>query len=85
KADWLDGRWSSISTTDDEAERRGNTGVELERLKRIGTRITTLPADFNAHRTVAKLLEKRREMVDTEKGVDWGMAEHLAFGTLVKE
>ena len=84
KADWLDGRWSSIGLADDEA-RRGNTGVELERLKRIGARITTLPSDFHAHKTVAKLLEKRREMVDTESGVDWSMAEHLAFGTLVKE
>jgi 2-oxoglutarate dehydrogenase E1 component len=84
KADWLDGRWSTMSLADDEA-RRGETGVELERLKRIGARITTLPSDFRAHRTVAKLLEKRREMVDTEQGVDWGMAEHLAFGTLVKE
>ena len=83
KADWLDGRWATIAPAD-EAE-RAETGVELERLKRIGTRITTLPSDFHAHKTVVKLLEKRREMVDTEQAVDWGMAEHLAFGTLVKE
>jgi 2-oxoglutarate dehydrogenase E1 component len=84
KADWLDGRWASMSLADDEAN-RGDTGVEIERLKRIGARITTLPADFNAHKTVVRLLDKRREMVDTETGVDWAMAEHLAFGTLVKE
>jgi 2-oxoglutarate dehydrogenase E1 component len=84
KADWLDGRWSTMSLADDEA-RRGDTGVDRERLKRIGARITTLPSDFTAHKTVARLLDKRREMVDSEKGVDWAMAEHLAFGTLVKE
>ena len=84
KADWLDGRWSNIGHADDEA-RRGDTGVDLERLQRIGVRTTTLPADFHAHKTVAKLVEKRREMVDTGVGVDWSMAEQLAFGTLVKE
>jgi len=84
KADWLDGRWSQMGLADDEAQ-RGETGVEIERLKRIGARITTLPSDFHAHKTVAKLLEKRREMTDSGVGVDWSMAEHLAFGTLVKE
>jgi 2-oxoglutarate dehydrogenase E1 component len=84
KADWLDGRWSQMGTAGEDAQ-SGNTGVELERLKRIGTRITTMPSDFHAHKTVAKLLEKRREMVESETGVDWAMAEHLAFGTLVKE
>ncbi|MBX9925420.1 MAG: 2-oxoglutarate dehydrogenase E1 component [Hyphomicrobiaceae bacterium] len=84
KADWLDGRWSGLSLADDEA-RRGVTGVELERLKRVGEAITTIPSDFRAHKTVARLLEKRREMVDTGNGVDWGLAEHLAFGTLAAE
>ncbi|MEQ1711143.1 MAG: 2-oxoglutarate dehydrogenase E1 component [Hyphomicrobium sp.] len=84
KADWLDGRWSGLGLADDEA-RRGNTGVEIETLKEIGRRITTLPTDLNAHKTVAKLLERRREMVETGEGIDWGMAEHLAFGSLVKE
>ncbi len=84
KADWLDGRWSGLSLADDEA-RRGVTGVELHRLKRIGEAVTTIPADFRAHKTVARLLEKRREMVDSGTGVDWGLAEHLAFGTLAAE
>ncbi len=84
KADWLDGRWAGFGHADDEA-RRGDTGVAIDTLKEVGRRITTLPADFNAHKTVAKLLEKRRDMVETGNGIDWGMAEHLAFGTLCKE
>ena len=84
KADWLDGRWSGVGLPDDEA-RRGNTGVPLDTLKEIGRRITTVPQDFNAHKTIGRLLERRREMVETGEGVDWSMAEHLAFGTLMKE
>jgi 2-oxoglutarate dehydrogenase E1 component len=84
KADWLDGRWSNVGFADDEA-RRGDTGVDMEVLKEVGRRITTIPTDFNAHKTIQRLLQRRREMVDTGEGLDWGMAEHLAFGTLCKE
>ncbi len=84
KADWLDGRWSQIGFAEDEA-RRGNTGVPVEKLKDLGRRLTTLPADFNAHKTVVRLLDRRREMIESGTGIDWGMAEHLAFGTLCLE
>ncbi len=84
KADWLDGRWSGMGFADDE-ERRGVTGVDLERLKIIGRRITSIPVDFNAHKTVRRLLERRREMVDSGEGIDWSMAEHLAIGSLLSE
>ncbi len=84
KADWLDGRWSTLGADDDEV-RRGNTGVEIDVLKDVGRRITTVPNDFTAHKTIQRLLENRRKMVESGEGLDWGMAEHLAFGTLVKE
>ncbi len=84
KADWLDGRWSGVGLADDD-ERRGNTGVPLETLRMIGKNLTTIPADFRAHKTIVKLLERRREMVAKGEGLDWAMAEHLAFGTLVTE
>ncbi len=84
KADWLDGRWSSIGFAEDEA-RRGNTGVEFNILRDIGRRITKVPGDFNAHKTVKRLLDRRFEMIEQGKGIDWAMAEHLAFGTLLAE
>jgi len=84
KADWLDGRWSGIGFAEDEA-RRGNTGVEIDKLREVGRRITTLPVDFNAHKTVQRLIERRRQMVDSGEGIDWAMGESLAFGTLLAE
>jgi 2-oxoglutarate dehydrogenase E1 component len=84
KADWLDGRWSEIGFAEDEA-RRGTTGVPIETLKEVGRRITAIPQDFNAHKTVQRLLQRRREMVETGTGIDWSMAESLAFGTLLNE
>jgi len=84
KADWLDGRWSEIGFADDEA-RRGQTGVAVDTLKEVGRRITAIPQDFHAHKTIQRLLQRRREMVETGTGIDWSMAEHLAFGTLLNE
>jgi 2-oxoglutarate dehydrogenase E1 component len=84
KADWLDGRWSGVGFAEGD-ERRGNTGVPLETLKEIGKRITTLPSDFAAHKTIVKLFERRHEMIAKGEGIDWSMAEALAFGALINE
>lgn len=84
KADWLDGRWSGMGFADDDA-RRGNTGVDLDRLKIIGRRITSIPQDFHDHKAVRRLLDRRRAMVDTGEGVDWSMAEQLSLGALLGE
>ncbi len=84
KADWLDGRWSGMKiagSLDD--PRRGITGVALDQLKEIGQKITTVPAGFNAHRTIARFLENRRKMLDSSEGIDWSTAEALALCSLL--
>ncbi|GBD50714.1 2-oxoglutarate dehydrogenase E1 component [Methylopila sp. Yamaguchi] len=84
KADWLDGRWSGIKASRDvDDARRGKTGVEIERLKELGQKLTTLPEGFKAHRTILRMLENRRKMTETGEGVDWSMGEALAFASLL--
>ena len=61
------------------------TGVPLEILRDLAERITTVPAGFTPHKNIAKLLETRAAMGRGERPLDWGMAEHLAFGTLLRE
>ena len=68
-----------------EDDRRGRTGVDPIRLKEIGLRLTAAPEGFNLHKTVGRLLDNRRKMIETGVGIDWAMAESLAFGTLVDE
>lgn len=84
KADWLDGRWSGLSKAEGEA-RRGDTDVEIEDLRKLGLKLTEIPQDFAPHRTIQRLMENRRKMIETGEGLDWAMAEHLAFGTLLQE
>lgn len=61
------------------------TGLEKERLQSLTESLTTWPEDFHVHTKVAKLLEQRAEMGRGERGVDFGMAEALAFGSLLEE
>ena len=82
KADWLDGRWSAIGFAEDGA-RRGQTGVALDVLQTVGHKLTEIPDSVNIHKTVGRLIKKRRQMIDTGDKIDWGMGEHLAFGTLL--
>src|SRR5208283_5492196 len=81
KADWLDGRWSGI-TLAEEGPRRGDTAVSIEKLKSIGAKLTEVPKGFTVHKTIERLLVSRRKMIGEGRGIDWSMAEALAFGTL---
>ena len=60
------------------------TGLSAEELRKITEPLTTYPADFHIHPKVKKLLEQRAEMGAGKRPVDYGMAEALAFGSLVK-
>ncbi len=84
KADWLDGRWSGI-TLAEEGPRRGHTGVSVDTLKRIGRTLTEVPKGFTPHKTIERMLANRRKMIEEGRGIDWAMAESLAFGTLLEE
>ena len=87
KADWLDGRWTGFKSAQNvaDADRRGETGVKLERLRLIGERITTPPEGFAVHKTILRFLENRRAAINSGEGIDWSTAEALAFGTLLDD
>ena len=86
KADWLDGAWSGLRTADNQDEqRRGKTAVPVKTLKEIGRKLTDLPKDFEAHRTIGRFLDNRRNMIDSGEGLDWSTGEALAFGSILLE
>ena len=87
KADWLDGRWSGLKAVREDVDdpRRGKTGVEVETLREINSRITEVPEGFHVHRTIQRFLDNRRKMLETGEGIDWATGEALAFGSLLLE
>jgi 2-oxoglutarate dehydrogenase E1 component len=60
-----------------------DTGVPAETLGEVTDKLTSYPTDFAIHPKVKKLLEQRAEMGHGKRPVDYGMAEALAFGTLL--
>ena len=60
------------------------TSVRGAELAEITEALTSYPKEFHIHAKVKRLLEERAKMGRGEKPVDFGMAEALAFGTLVR-
>ncbi|MFW2341605.1 2-oxoglutarate dehydrogenase E1 component [Brevundimonas sp.] len=84
KADWLDGQWHGIGKPEGD-ELRGETAVPEARLREIGSRLTTAPNSIDVHKTLRRVLDGRRQMIDSGQDLDWATAESLAFGTLLDE
>ena len=84
KADWLEGSWSGIVAAHGD-DRRGETAVELDILRRIGSRMTTPPENMALNSKLLRILKARATSIETGDGIDWATAEHLAFGSLLLE
>jgi 2-oxoglutarate dehydrogenase E1 component len=61
------------------------TAISSEQALRIAKTIANPPSDFAVHPKIQKLLEQRLEMAEGKRAVDYGMAEALAFGSLLLE
>ncbi|MDY6976095.1 MAG: 2-oxoglutarate dehydrogenase E1 component, partial [Pseudomonadota bacterium] len=57
--------------------------LSVEKLKKLGEAITTIPEDHKLQSRVNKLYQDRKAMVVGDKKLDWGMAENLAYATIV--
>ncbi|OGA66889.1 MAG: 2-oxoglutarate dehydrogenase E1 component [Betaproteobacteria bacterium RIFCSPLOWO2_12_FULL_68_20] len=74
--DWspfLDSKWTDAA----------DTQVPLAELQRLAEPLTRVPEGFKLHPTVARVLASRRQMAEGKLPVDWGMAETLAYASLV--
>ena len=80
---WFDGAWSRFKPGLGK-DKRGVSGVERSKLEKRGKKIFTIPTNFNAHKTLKRVFELRKEMLNAGK-LDWSSAESLAIGTLLTE
>ncbi len=77
--------WSTFFGGRHKPQYEVETFVPADELRQLTERLTTYPADFHIHPKVKKLLEQRAEMGTGKRAVDYGMAEALAFASLVKD
>ena len=62
-----------------------DTRVAAEELRQIGESLARPPEGFNVHPKIKRLIEQRLQMARGERPVDFGMAEALAFGSLLRK
>ena len=61
------------------------TAISRDQLRYCNDRMQRLPAGFELHPRVSKVMENRRKMAAGAMPVDWGFAENLAYASLLLE
>jgi len=62
-----------------------DTSVPIARLHSLAEALTAVPMGFKLHSRVEKVQADRRAMGEGKQPLDWGMAETLAYATLLDE
>jgi 2-oxoglutarate dehydrogenase E1 component len=77
--------WNAFCGGRHDASLEVDTGVAQPELTAVAAGLVSFPAGFHIHPKVKKLLDQRHEMVQGKRAVDYGMAEALAFGSLLRQ
>ncbi|MEW6993623.1 2-oxoglutarate dehydrogenase E1 component [Colwelliaceae bacterium MEBiC 14330] len=64
---------------DDEYDKQ----ISLDKLKELAAKVSTYPENHVIHSRVKKIYDDRMKMATGEKLLDWGMAENLAYASIV--
>ena len=83
KADWLDGKWKGLAAAQEAGP--GYTAAPLQKLRDLGLKMTAIPEDVNIHKTLKRVIDGRREAIESGENLDWSTGESLAFATLLDE
>ncbi|TDY10612.1 2-oxoglutarate dehydrogenase E1 component [Meridianimaribacter flavus] len=82
---FMQNEWTEYITVDENKMMKPvDTAYSAEGLKRITEVISSLPKDKKFIRKIERLVQSRQTMFDENK-LDWAMAEHLAYGSLLEE
>ncbi len=61
------------------------TNISPSRAQELIYRLTKIPETFHLNRSVAKVIDARRQMGEGQQSLDWGCAETLAYASLLEE
>lgn len=85
---WLEGAWKHIKTpnnADSQFDMAPKTGVNIKTLKEIGERLVTIPEKHTFNPRLFRLIQAKKQLVDTGLNIDWATGEALALGSLLLE
>jgi 2-oxoglutarate dehydrogenase E1 component len=61
------------------------TGVDRSILDEIAKTLVTVPNEFGIHPKLKRFIKDRRQKLESGEGLDWALAESLAWGSLLRE
>ncbi len=76
--------WSQFKGGKFRPEYEVETGLSAQQVGEIADGLTKVPEGFHVHPKIQKLLEQRRKMGEGKQPFDYGMAEAVAIGSLLK-
>ena len=82
---FMSNEWVDYSTTEEDGMMKAvDTSYSKEALAKITKVFSSLPKDKKFIRKISRLIESRQTMFDEDR-LDWAMAEHLAYASLLEE
>ena len=82
---FMEEQWKDFTQVDETVMLKPiDTTTSADRLAAITKVISNLPKDKKFIRKIERLINERQKMFD-ENRLDWAMAEHLAYGSLLEE
>ncbi len=66
-------------------ETPADTSASIENIRELAAAMTHIPEGLQLHPRVAKINDDRRKMAQGALPLDWGMAENIAYATLLKD
>ena len=85
EADWLKGKWAKCKSANYDNYVEPNTGISKDLFAKLGTALTSYPADLAVNSKIVRQLEAKKKMIESMQNIDWSTAEALAFGSLLEE
>ncbi len=83
---FMQDEWDGFENVqEDEMMKEIDTTFPLEKLDEIAEAISQLPSDKKFMRKIKKIIDLRKKMYFEDNKLDWSMAEHLAYGSLMQE
>jgi len=61
------------------------TGLDMKLLQELGAKVCEVPEGFSVQRQVQKIIDDRKRMAAGAMALNWGMAESLAYASILAE
>ncbi|MAM19757.1 MAG: 2-oxoglutarate dehydrogenase E1 component [Christiangramia sp.] len=83
---FMQDEWDGFENVqEDEMMKDVDTTFPIEKLDKVAEAVSQLPEDKKFMRKIKKIIDLRKTMYFEDNKLDWSMAEHLAYGSLMQE